>query len=159
MSKHKKEEKTFAENRKAFHDFFIEERYEAGIALTGTEVKSIRAGKANLRDSYAAVDKGECILYNVHISPYEQGNRFNHEPRRPRKLLLHKREINRLLGVTVQKGLTLVPLKLYLKNGRVKVEIGVARGKKQHDKRDAAADKSAQRDIERAMRAREKGEI
>jgi SsrA-binding protein len=155
----KSDQKMFAENRKAYHDFFIEETYEAGVSLTGTEVKSIRIGRANLRDSYAAVVNGECILYNVHISPYDQGNLFNHEPRRERKLLLHKREIGRLLGLVHQKGFTLIALKLYEKNGRIKVELGVARGKKLHDKRDAAADREAQRDIEKAFRARQKGEL
>jgi len=159
MAKKDDQEKVFAENRKAFHDFFIEETYEAGIALTGTEVKSIRNGRANLRDSYAGIANSECILYNVHISPYDQGNQFNHDPRRERKLLLHKREIGRLLGLVQQKGYTLVALKLYQKNGRIKVALGVARGKKLHDKRDAAADKEAQRDIEQAFRLRQKGEL
>ena len=159
MIKQKSTVKVFAENRKAYHDYSIEETYEAGLALTGTEVKSIRRGRANLRDSHAAVANGECILYNVHISPYDLGNQFNHDPRRERKLLLHKREIGRLLGLVQQKGYTLIALKLYEKNGRVKVELGVARGKKLHDKRDAAADKEAERDIERAFRARQKGEL
>jgi len=152
-------DKAFAENRKAYHDFFIEETYEAGVVLTGTEVKSVRVGKANLRDSHAGIANGECILYNVHISPYEQGNQFNHDPRRARKLLLHKREIARLLGLVQQKGYTLVALRLYQKNGKIKVALGVARGKKQHDKRDAEADKEAKRDIEQAFRLRQKGEL
>lgn len=159
MAKQKSENRVFADNRKAYHDYSIEDTIEAGIALTGTEVKSIRSGKANLRDSYAAIMNGECILHNVHISPYDQGNQFNHDPRRQRKLLLHKREIARLLGMVQQKGLTLIALRLYEKNGRVKVALGIARGKKLHDKRDAAADKEAQRDIEKAFRARQKGEL
>lgn len=150
--------KLLVENRRAKHDYFIEETYEAGLSLRGTEVKSIRAGRANMRDSYARVDDGQLILYNVHISPYEQGNRFNHDPLRPRVLLMHKREIMRLLGLTQAKGYTLIPTKLYLKDGRIKAEIGLAKGKKLYDKRDAAADRDAQREIARAMRAREKGE-
>ncbi|HSL93270.1 MAG TPA: SsrA-binding protein SmpB [Bacillota bacterium] len=159
MAKQKNENRVFADNRKAYHDFAIEDTIEAGIALRGTEVKSIRAGKANLRDSYAAISGGQCILHNVHISPYDQGNQFNHDPRRQRVLLLHKREINRLQGLVQQKGLTLIALRLYEKDGRVKVALGIARGKKLHDKRDSAADKEAQRDIERAFRARQKGEL
>ena len=159
MAKQKSENRVFADNRKAYHDYSIEDTIEAGIALTGTEVKSIRSGKANLRDSYAAIMNGECILHNVHISPYDQGNQFNHDPRRQRKLLLHKREIARLLGMVQQKGLTLIALRLYEKNGRVKVALGIARGKKLLDKRDAAADKEAQRDIEKAFRARQKSEL
>lgn len=148
--------KVIAENRKARHDFFIEETYEAGIALKGTEVKSLRAGKANLKDSYAQVDNGEMFLYNMHISSYEQGNRYNVDPVRPRKLLLHKMEINRLFGKVKQQGLTLVPLKVYLKRGRVKVELALAKGKKTYDKRDAIAAKDAQRDMQRAFRERAK---
>jgi len=151
--------KVLVENRRARHDYFIEETYEAGLALRGTEVKSIRAGRANLRDGFARVDDGQLILYNVHISPYEQGNRFNHDPVRPRVLLMHKREILRLLGLTQAKGYTLIPTKLYLKDGKVKVEIGLAKGKKLYDKRDAEAERDAQREIVRAMRAREKGEV
>lgn len=151
--------KVLVENRRARHDYFIEETYEAGLSLRGTEVKSIRAGRANMRDSYARVDDGQLILYNVHISPYEQGNRFNHDPLRPRVLLMHKREIMRLLGLTQAKGYTLIPTKLYLKDGKIKAEIGLAKGKKLYDKRDAAADRDAQREIARAMRAREKGEV
>ena len=150
--------KTLVENRRARHDYFIHETYEAGLALRGTEVKSVRAGRANLRDSFARVDDGQLILYNVHISPYEQGNRFNHDPLRPRVLLMHKREVMRLLGLTQAKGYTLIPTKLYLKDGRIKAEIGLAKGKKLYDKRDAAAERDAQREIARAMRAREKGE-
>lgn len=124
------------ENRKARHDFFIEETYEAGIELKGTEVKSLRAGKANLKDSYARIENGEAILFNMHISPFEQGNRFNHEPRRNRKLLLHKSEIFRLAGKTREKGFTLVPLRIYFnERGLAKVELGLAKGKRQYDKR------------------------
>ncbi|MCT8975905.1 SsrA-binding protein SmpB [Clostridium sp. CX1] len=146
--------KTLAENRKARHDYFIEESMEAGIELVGTEVKSIRAGKANLRDSYADILNGEIFIRNMHVSPYEQGNIFNRDPLRDRKLLLHKSEISRLLGYTTQKGYTLIPLSLYLKNGRVKVNLAVARGKKDYDKRDAMLEKAAKRDIDRQMKER-----
>lgn len=144
--------KTLVENRKARHDYFIEEAMEAGIALVGTEVKSIRAGKANLRDSYADIRDGEVFLKNMHISPYEQGNIFNRDPLRERKLLLHKYEIEKLLGYTTQKGYTLVPLSLYLKDGKVKVNLAVVRGKKDYDKRDAMLEKAAKRDIDRQMK-------
>lgn len=143
--------KVVADNRKARHDYFIEETYEAGIALAGTEVKSIRAGKVSLRDSYAEVLDGEVFLQQMHISPYEKGNRFNHDPKRPRKLLLHKREIKRLLGQTTQKGYTLIPLRLYFKRGRVKVELALGRGKKLYDKREDIARRDAQREIARAL--------
>jgi SsrA-binding protein len=146
--------KTLAENRKARHDYFIEESLEAGIELVGTEVKSIRAGKANLRDSYAEIRNGEVFIRNMHVSPYEQGNVFNKDPLRDRKLLLHKGEIGRLLGFTTQQGYTLVPLSLYLKNGRVKVNLGVAKGKKDYDKREAMLEKAAKRDIDRQMKER-----
>jgi len=149
--------KVIAENRKARHDYFIEEACEAGIALTGTEVKSLRAGKANLKDSYAKVENGEMFICNMHISPYEQGNRYNVDPIRNRKLLLHKAEINRLFGKVKQQGLTLVPLKLYFKRGRVKVELALARGKKTYDKRDDLAKKDAQREVERAFRGKDRG--
>lgn len=145
-----------SENRKARHDFHIEETYEAGISLRGTEVKSIRAGKANLKDSFARVEREEIFLYNMHISPYEQGNQFNVEPKRTRKLLMHKSEIRRLLGIVQQKGLALIPLKLYFKNGRAKVELALAKGKKLYDKRDDIAARDAKRDIERAFRERQK---
>lgn len=147
--------KNIAENRKARHDYFIEETFEAGIALTGTEVKSCRLGRVNLRDAYATVSGGEAYLHNVHISPYEQGNRFNHEPRRVRKLLLHRLEINRLIGRVREKGYTLVPLRMYFnEKGWAKVEIGLARGKKQYDKRRDIAERDARRDIERAVKER-----
>lgn len=148
--------KIVAENRKARHNYFIHETYEAGIALTGTEVKSIRIGRANLQDSFARVDKGELLLYSMHISPYEQGNRFNHDPLRTRKLLMHRREINKLIGQTREKGFTLVPLKLYFKRGRVKVELGLASGKKLYDKRAATAARDAKREMDRAFRERQK---
>lgn len=141
-----------AENRKAYHDYFIEERFEAGIELAGTEVKSIRQRQVNLGDSYASIKDGELWLQGMHISPYEQGNRFNRDPLRSRRLLMHKREIMRLHGLTRQKGLTLVPTKLYFKNGRVKVEISLARGKKNYDKRDTEARRQADRAIERRLK-------
>ena len=146
--------KIACENRKARHDYFIHETFEAGIELKGTEVKSLRAGKANLRDSYAEVRDGEVFVEHMHISPYEQGNIFNHEPLRPRRLLLHKREILKLFGKTREKGFTLVPLKIYFKKGRAKMELALASGKHNYDKRDALHEKSAQRDIERAMKER-----
>jgi SsrA-binding protein len=148
--------KLIAQNKKAYHDYHIEETFEAGIVLTGTEVKSLRAGKANLRDSYATVKEGELFLVGVHISPYEQGNVFNHEPTRDRKLLAHRREIQRLIGKIQRSGYTLVPTKLYFKDGRAKVEIGLAKGKATYDKRQDLAKKDAQRDIERAFRDRHK---
>lgn len=151
----KSSDRVVTENRKARHEYQVLETYEAGMVLEGTEVKSLRAGKANLQDSYARVDKGEMLLYNMHISPYEQGNRFNHEPKRTRKLLLNRHEINRLLGQTREKGLTLIPLKVYFKNGRAKVLLGLAKGKREYDKRQDIAARDAKRDIDRAMRARD----
>lgn len=149
-------DKNFAQNRKARHDYHVEETYEAGIVLQGTEVKSIRAGKVNLKDSFARVDKNELFLYNMHISPYEQGNISNHDPVRTRKLLMHKMEIKRLIGLIKEKGYTLVPLKLYLGNGKIKVELGLAKGKKLYDKRKTLQEKTAKREIERAFRDRQK---
>ena len=146
--------KIIAENRKAFHDYYIDERFEAGVALSGTEVKSLRAGKVNLRDSYCQVKEGEMYLIGVHISPYENGNRFNLDPDRTRKLLMHKREIIRLYSKTKEDGLTLVPTKCYFKDSKVKFEIGLARGKKDYDKRDVEAQKQAKRDIDRAVKNR-----
>lgn len=146
--------KVITENRKARHDYHILETYEAGIELKGTEVKSLRSGKANLKDSYAQVESGELFLFNMHISPYEQGNRFNVDPVRKRKLLMHKKEIMRLLGKTKEKGLTLVPLKAYFTRGKVKIELALAKGKKLYDKREAQAEKSAQRDIDKALKQR-----
>lgn len=146
--------KVLAENRKARHDYFIEEAMEAGIELVGTEVKSIRAGKANLKDSYAEVKDGEVFVHNMHISPYEKGNIFNKDPLRVRRLLLHKKEIEKLAGFISQKGFTLVVLSLYLKDGRIKVQLAVARGKKDYDKRDTMMEKDAKRDIDRQMKER-----
>ena len=144
-------------NRKARHEYHIEDVYETGIALSGTEVKSIRAGKASLQESYARIENGELLLYNMHISPHEQGNRYNHEPKRPRKLLMHKREIMRLLGQTKEKGFALIPLQIYFKNGKwAKIELALAKGKKLHDKRDDIAARDAKRDIDRAIRERQK---
>jgi SsrA-binding protein len=146
---------TVADNRKARHDYFIDESYEAGLALTGSEIKSVRAGRVNLRGGYARVVAGEIWLYDVHISPYEQsGTHFNHEPTRPRKLLLHRREISRILGQVERQGFTLVPLRVYFKGRRAKLDLGLARGKKLYDKRNDIADREAKRDIERAMKAR-----
>ena len=146
--------KIITDNRRARHEYFILETYEAGIALTGTEVKSIRMGRVNIKDSYAMIHGGEVYIENMHISPYEQGNRFNHEPLRRRKLLLHKREIRKLIGETMQKGLTLVPLKMYFSRGKVKIEIAVARGKKLYDKRHDLAEKDAKREIDRSLKER-----
>lgn len=143
--------RTIADNRKARHDYFIHERYEAGIALVGTEVKSIRQGRLNLKDGYAQIRNGELWLYNVHISPYEEGNRFNVEPLRPRKLLMHRSEINKLAGKVQQRGYTLIPLSLYWSRGKVKVNLGVCTGKKIYDKRKDLAEKSARRDMARAL--------
>ena len=150
----KTETKQIARNAKAFHDYFVEERYEAGVVLSGTEVKSIRQGGANLKDSFCQVKDGELWLYGVHISPYEKGNIFNKDPRRVRKLLVHRREILKLHMATQKDGLTLVPLSLYFKNSRVKVELGVCRGKKLYDKRASAAERDAKRDMDRAMKDR-----
>jgi SsrA-binding protein len=148
--------KLIAQNKKAYHDYHIEETLEAGIALTGTEVKSLRAGRANLRDSYAAVEDGELWLIGVHISPYEQGNIFNHDPLRKRKLLVHSRELRRMYGKVKVSGYTLVPTKLYFKDGRVKAEIGLAKGKTTYDKRQTLAKKEADRDIQRAFKTRDR---
>jgi SsrA-binding protein len=152
----KGEGKVVAQNKKANHDYFIEDTYEAGIVLQGTEIKAIRGGRVQLKDSYARVHNGEMFLYNMHISPYEQGNRYNHEPLRTRKLLLHKRQIAQLIGETKEAGYALVPLKLYLKNGFAKVLIGLGKGKKNYDKRETLKKKEAGRDIERAFRERQK---
>ena len=146
--------KTVATNRKAYHNYFIEDRFEAGIELYGTEVKSIRQGRLNLKDSFCHVKDGELFLYGMHISPYEKGNIFNKDPRRPRRLLMHKREILRLYLKMKQDGYALVPLSLYLKGPRVKLEIGLAKGKKLYDKRDAAAAKDAKREMDRTMKDR-----
>jgi SsrA-binding protein len=145
-------EKDVAVNRRAYHDYFIDEKYEAGVMLTGTEIKSVRNGRANLRDGYVRIDNGEAWLENVHISPYAQGNVMNQEPLRPRKLLLHRKEISSLIGKVKQKGYTLIPLRVYITRNRAKVEVGLARGKRQYDKREAIAARDAKREIERAMR-------
>ena len=153
-----KEDRTIATNKKVYHDYFVDETFECGIALTGTEVKSLRQNRAALRDSFATVRAGEVWLHGVHISPYSHGNRANVDPDRKRKLLLHKKEIRYLIGKTKEKGFTLVPLKLYFSPSNiVKVELGLARGKKNYDKRDSIAKRDQQRDVERALRDRQKG--
>lgn len=146
--------KTIADNRKARHDYFILESYEAGIELTGTEVKSIRDGGLNLKDSWISIDNGELFIKQMHISPYEKGNIFNKDPLRTRKLLMHKREIMKLLGQVKQYGLTLIPISVYFKGSRVKVQVGLCKGKKQHDKRDAMAQRDAKRTIDRELKMR-----
>lgn len=145
-------ERDVAVNRRAYHDFFVDEKYEAGVMLTGPEVKSVRNGRANLRDGFVRIDNGEAWLENVHISPYVQANVLNQEPLRPRKLLLHRKEISSLIGKVKQKGYTLIPLRLYFTRNHAKVEVGLARGKRQFDKREAIAARDAKREIERAMR-------
>lgn len=152
----KSETKTIANNRKAYHDYFIDETYEAGIELVGTEVKSLRAGRANLKDSYAVVRDDEVFIVGLHISPYEQGNIHNVDSDRTRKLLLHRGEISTLIGKTREKGYTLVPTRLYFRGSRVKIEIGLARGKQLHDKRRALADKEAKREVERSLKERQR---
>jgi SsrA-binding protein len=147
-------DKTVAVNRRARHEYAVEETLEAGIALTGTEIKSIRAGRVNLAEAYARIEKGEAWLIGAHIAPYEQGNRNNHEPTRTRKLLLHRDQISELIGRTQAKGFTLVPLKLYIRNGMAKLEIGIAKGKKAYDKRRTIAARDARRELERATKAR-----
>lgn len=145
--------KIICQNKKARHDYFIEETMEAGIALLGTEVKSLREGRANLMDSYAWVENNEVYLYNCHISPYTPATQFNHDPLRKRKLLLHRKEINRLIGASREKGYSLVPLKIYFKNGKAKVELSIAKGKKQHDKRESIKKREADREIRKAMKS------
>ena len=149
--------KTVANNKKAFHDYFIEDRIEAGLELCGTEVKSIRAGKVNLKDSFCQVKNGEMMVYAMHISPYEKGNIFNRDPMRDRRLLLHKREILRLQAKVQQDGYALVPLSLYFKDSKVKLELGLAKGKKLYDKRASAAERSAKRDMDRTMKSYGRG--
>ena len=146
--------KVVAVNRRARHDYFVDDTIEAGLVLTGTEIKSIREGRVNLREGYARIENGEGWLVNVHIATYDPGNRYNHEPLRNRKLLLHRDEIATLVGKLRQKGYTLIPLQLYLKHGRAKVELGLARGKREFDKRESIARREAQREIDRALRAR-----
>ncbi len=150
----RKDNKTIAENRKARHDYYVDQAMEAGIALVGTEVKSIRNGRVNLKDCYADINNGEIFINNMHISPYEQGNIFNVDPLRKRKLLLHKSEIQRLIGIVKQQGVALIPLSLYLKNGRVKVNLGVCRGKKNYDKRDTMLEKAHKREMDRQLKER-----
>ena len=146
--------KTIAQNRKAYHDFFIEEKYECGIALFGTEVKSIRQGKVNLKESWAQIRKGEVWVEGLHISPYEQGNIFNRDPLREKKLLLHRNEIRKLDSLVMRQGFTLIPLEIYLKEGKVKIQLGLCKGKQLHDKRDTMARKDSDREIQRALRQR-----
>ncbi|HZG79166.1 MAG TPA: SsrA-binding protein SmpB [Brevibacillus sp.] len=156
MSKDKAGTKTIAQNRKARHDYHIEQVFEAGIALTGTEIKSVRASRVQLKDSFARVQDGELLLYNVHISPYEQGNRYNHEPERTRKLLMKRLEILKLNGLIRERGYSLVPLSIYLKGGWAKVELALVKGKKNYDKREDLKKKDAAREVERALRERQK---
>ena len=151
----KKDKRIIAQNKKARHDYFVEDTYDAGIELFGTEVKSIRRGQVNLKDSYCYIDKGELFASGIHISPYEQGNIFNKDPLRIRRLLMHKKEINRLLGQVTQQGLTLIPLSMYFKGSRVKLEVGLCKGKKLYDKRDSEAERQVARDIERSMKSRQ----
>ena len=146
--------RVIAQNKKAWHDYFVEEKFEAGVALYGTEVKSVRAGGVNLKDSYCSFEKGEILAVGIHISPYEHGNIYNREPLRDRKLLMHRREIMRLQGLVQQKGYTVVPLSMYFSGSYVKVELGLCRGKKLYDKRDSEAARAAERDIDRHMKSR-----
>ena len=146
--------KTIAQNKKAYHDYFVEESMEAGIELTGTEVKSIRQGRVNLKDAWCSIDNGELFVKGMHVSPYEQGNLFNRDPMRVRRLLMHRREIMRLLGVVKQDGYSLIPLSLYFKGSMVKLQLGVCKGKKLYDKRQDMASRSAKRDIDRALQSR-----
>ena len=150
----KKENNTVATNKKAYHDYFVLEKYESGIELFGTEIKSIRAGRVNLKDSFCSVDDGEMFVIGMHISPYELGNRFNRDPLRKKKLLLHKKEIMKLFGESQQQGLSIIPLELYIKNGRAKLSIGLCKGKKLYDKRAVQAKKDANRTIEREFKER-----
>ena len=152
MAKDNKNDTTIAQNKKAWHDYFVDETYEAGISLFGTEVKSVREGRVNLKDSYVSVKSGEAYLIGTHISPYEKGNIFNKDPLRERKLLLHKKEIAKLIGLTQQQGYTLIPLKVYFKGSYVKVLVGLCRGKKNYDKRASIAERDAKRKIDRVMK-------
>lgn len=154
MDKKKDAVQVIARNKKAYHDYFVLDTYEAGLELYGTEIKSIRLGRVNLKDSYCGVDDGEMFALGMHISPYEQGNIFNRDPMRRKRLLLHKREILKLFQQSREQGLSIIPLELYIKNGRAKLQIGLCKGKKLHDKREVAAKRSAQRDIDRAMKER-----
>ncbi len=152
MAEKNSQNRTIAQNKKAYHDYYVEESFEAGIELCGTEVKSLRQGRVNLKDSWCGIQDGEIFVNGMHISPYEQGNIFNRDPMRKRRLLMHKKEIMRLYGTVKQEGLALIPLSLYFKGSRVKLQLGLCKGKKLYDKREAAAQKSAKRDIERAMK-------
>lgn len=152
MPKNKSENRLIAQNKKAYHDYFILETFQAGIALTGTEVKSLRAGKCNLKESYIQIENGEAIIKQMHISPYEQGNIFNHDPLADRRLLLHKYEINKLIGAVTRDGYTIIPLKIYFKGSLVKVDIGIAKGKKLYDKRQDIAKKDAKRSAEKEFK-------
>ena len=143
--------KPVAQNKKAYHEYFVEETYECGLSLCGTEVKSIRAGRINLKESFCMIRGGEIFAEGMHISPYEQGNLYNHDPLRPKKLLMHKSEIRKLAGLVSRQGYTLIPLKVYLKDGKMKLELGLCKGKQLHDKRDSAAERDAMREIERAF--------
>ena len=154
MAKGKESQKLIANNKKAYHDFFIDETYECGIALHGTEVKSMRMGKCSIKEAFVRIEDGEVFVYGMHVSPYEKGNIFNKDPLRVKKLLLHKYEINKLLGKIKEKGYTLVPLQVYFKDGKVKVEIGLARGKKLYDKREAIAKKDQRREAEKGFKVR-----
>ena len=156
MADKKQSGRIIAQNRKAYHEYFVDEKYEAGIALFGTEVKSLRAGAVNLKDAYCSFKNGELFVLGMHISPYEKGNIFNREPLRDRKLLMHRRELNKLFGLVAQKGYTLVPLSLYFSGKNVKVEVGLCRGKKLYDKRDAAAKNEAAREMDRRLRDQSK---
>ena len=154
MAKGKESQKLIANNKKAYHDFFIDETYECGIALHGTEVKSMRMGKCSIKEAFVRIEDGEVFVYGMHVSPYEKGNIFNKDPLRVKKLLLHKYEINKLLGKIKEKGYTLVPLQVYFKDGKVKVEIGLSRGKKLYDKREAIAKKDQRREAEKEFKVR-----
>ena len=154
MAKGKESQKLIANTKKAYHDFFIDETYECGIALHGTEVKSMRMGKCSIKEAFVRIEDGEVFVYGMHVSPYEKGNIFNKDPLRVKKLLLHKYEINKLLGKIKEKGYTLVPLQVYFKDGKVKVEIGLARGKKLYDKREAIAKKDQRREAEKEFKVR-----
>lgn len=154
MAKGKESQKLIANNKKAYHDFFIDETYECGIALHGTEVKSMRMGKCSIKEAFVRIEDGEVFVYGMHVSPYEKGNIFNKDPLRVKKLLLHKYEINKLMGKIKEKGYTLVPLQVYFKDGKVKVEIGLARGKKLYDKREAIAKKDQRREAEKEFKVR-----
>ena len=152
-----RDDSTVALNRRARHEFTIDDTFEAGLVLTGTEIKSVRAGKANISNAYARIERDEAWLIGAHIAPFEQGNRYNHEPKRNRKLLLHRRQIDELLGRAQQKGQTIVPLRLYLNRGKAKIELGLARGKQQHDRRRDIAERDARRDVARALADAQRG--